>query len=76
MHSDIYELIWFELCMMIETAKLYILILVYVTLTLIQGYRDARKDRLYSNCLPKSLMGLVWNAVETCKSDESHVHVI
>ena len=43
MHSVIYELIWFKLGMMVDTTEVYILILVWVTLTSIRGHRDVRK---------------------------------
>ena len=46
MHPDICELIWFDHGMMIDITELCILILVYVILTLIQGWGDARKWRL------------------------------
>ena len=38
-----YEPMWFKLGLEIDTTELYILILVYVTLILIQGHRNARK---------------------------------
>ena len=41
--SDIYGPFWFKLGMMTDTTELYILILIYVTLTLIQGQGDAKK---------------------------------
>ena len=41
-YSDIYEVIWFKLGIMIDTIVPCILILVYVVLTLFQGYGDAR----------------------------------
>ena len=40
--SDIYRLISFKLCMMIETTEQYILISVLVALTFIQGHRCLR----------------------------------
>ena len=46
MYSDIYEPIWFKLGMMINNIELNILKLVFVTFTLIQGCRDARKQEL------------------------------
>ena len=42
MHSDIYDPVWFKLGIMIDTLELYIFILIYVALILIQGYRDVR----------------------------------
>ena len=45
MHSDVWELIWFKLGMMIDTVKFDILVLVYVALTMIQGHRSARKQK-------------------------------
>ena len=41
---DVYELIWFKPGMMIDTSVLYILIIVHVTLT--QGQRSVRKQKL------------------------------
>ena len=46
MHSDIYDLLCFTAGVMIDTAELYIWITVYLTLTLIQGHRSARKQEL------------------------------
>ena len=43
---DIYKLIWFNLGVMVDTVELFIFILVYVTLTLIEGHEDARKWKL------------------------------
>ena len=42
MHSAVYEWIWFGLGMMIEAVVLYILILVWLTMTLIQDHRSAK----------------------------------
>ena len=36
----------FKLCLMIDLTKLYILVQEHMTLTLIQGHRDARKLKL------------------------------
>ena len=46
MHSDVYESIWFKLARMIYIIKFYVSVLVYVTLTLVQGHNDARKQKL------------------------------
>ena len=40
-YSLVYEPVWFKLGMMIETSKICLLILVFVTLALIQGHMDA-----------------------------------
>ena len=49
LHSDIYRPISFKLGMMIETTKLYILISVYMTLTLIKGHICVGNQKL---CCP------------------------
>ena len=46
MYSDVYESIWFKLGVMIGTIVLYITMLVWLTLTLIQGRRSGRKRNL------------------------------
>ena len=46
MHLDIYESICFELDKMIDTIELYIFILIYLTLALIQGHGSVRKEKL------------------------------
>ena len=46
MHSDIYELIWFKLGLVIDTAELCMMTLGLVILTIIQGHRDAREQKL------------------------------
>ena len=46
MHSHIYEPTWSRHFMMIDTIQLYILILMSLTLTFIQGHRDVRKYNL------------------------------
>ena len=55
---------------MIDTTELYILILNYVTLTVIQGHEDAREENCCANYLPKLSMDLdgIWLAVEICWS--------
>ena len=52
MHSDIYELIWCKLWVIIDSTALYILILVRVTLNLIEGHGDARKQQQQKNSVP------------------------
>ena len=42
MHSDAYEPIWIKLEKMIDITELYSWVLVYMTLDLSQGHRDAR----------------------------------
>ena len=67
-HSDIYESIWFKLGLMTDTVELYILILVLLTLTLIQGHRSARKQKLWRQLSHKVFLGgrvgwFGWNLV-------------
>ena len=64
MHSDIYKSIWVRLDVMIDTIELYMLILVVVTLTSIQGRRNT-----------VDLDGS-WCTVETFWYDEPHTHFI
>ena len=40
----VYELIWFKLILKLDTAELYILILVYMTLTLVQDQRGVKEQ--------------------------------
>ena len=63
MLSDIYKPVWFKLSMMIDTTEHYILILFYVTLTFIQGHRDARKQQLLHNLSSTAIKGFGWNLV-------------
>ena len=46
MNLDGFESVWFKLGMIIDTIKLYSLILVWLTLTVIEGHRDGRKQKL------------------------------
>ena len=46
MHSDVYESIWLEFGVMLDPIKLNIFILVLFILTLIQGHRSARKQKI------------------------------
>ena len=46
MHLNVYEWIWFRLGLMIDTIVLYVWILVWLTLTLIEGHRIVRKQKL------------------------------
>ena len=43
---DIYESVWFKGGVIIDTFELYILTVGYVTLTMIQGHRSVRKQKL------------------------------
>ena len=47
MHSNSYEQIWFNLGLLANATELYILILVYMILTLIQGYsmQESKKKK-------------------------------
>ena len=76
MHSDVYESIWSKLGMMIDTIVLYILVLVLLFLTLIQGHRTARKQNLCVSYLRKFVNNLngIWYTVETCWYDEPYIH--
>ena len=69
MHSDCLGLICFKLGLMIDIVLIYILMLVYLTLTLIQGHRDMRKQKLLYRFFHKvsheDLDG-IWYCVETC----------
>ena len=57
MHSNIYEPNHSKLGSMIDSTELYILKLVQVTLTLIQGHRDVRKQKLLGLLSHKALNG-------------------
>ena len=46
MDFDVHELIWFKFGMMIDTIELYMLMLVLLTLTIIEGHRSMRKQKL------------------------------
>ena len=63
MHSGICESIWFKAGMMIDTFKLYILIPVCLTLTVIQGHKSARKQNLQRQLSYKVFNRLGWNVV-------------
>ena len=55
--------------MLINTIKLDILILVLVTSTFIQGYRNARKYKFLQELSHKALctdLDGIWYVVETC----------
>ena len=63
MHSDVYELIWFQFGMMIDTTELHILILVYRTLTMVQGHRSAKKAKMCAPSISQFFYLFVWNLV-------------
>ena len=46
MFLDIYELIWFKVGVMVDAIVLNIFVLIWLTLTLIQGHMNARKQKL------------------------------
>ena len=46
MYAEVCEPVWFKHSLLIEIAELCSLMLVYMTLTLIQGHRGARKQKL------------------------------
>ena len=62
-----FECQWMDLiqiCMMIEIVVLYILILVHLILTLIQGHRNVRKQKLMHQLSHKVFSELEWNLVD------------
>ena len=62
MHSNIYELTWFKLGLIIpDTSKLHLFKLVCVTLSFVQGHGDARKEQLLSQLSPKVVNGFGWD---------------
>ena len=63
---------WFKLGVMMVTTKSNILILVWVTLTLIQGHRIKERKNICASYHTKFSIGLggVWYAVETCWCEE------
>ena len=67
MHLDVYELILFKVDTVTDFAKLCILILISVTLTLIQGISFARIKNFCTNYLTKFSIDLegIRCAIET-----------
>ena len=63
MHSDVYESISFILGMMIDTVVLYVLILVKLTWTVIQGHKSVRKQKLLCQLSHKAFNQFEWNLV-------------
>ena len=61
---------------MIDAIVLYVLILVLLTLTLIQGHRGARRQDLCASYLTKFSISLngTWYIVLTCSCAEPRVH--
>ena len=53
LHSNLHKSIWLKLDMMIDTIEPYIFMLVYLTLTFIQGHKNARKQKFCNNYLTK-----------------------
>ena len=71
LYSDIYRLISFKFSMAIETTKLYILILVWMTLTFSQGHscrRNWKCQHPFSCSL--SIILKVWGFLHKCHSRE------
>ena len=65
--SDAHQSIWFKLGILIDTVKLYIVILVQVTMIFIQGQRSTRKQKLLDQLPQFSIdLGRVWYVVPTC----------
>ena len=65
----------FKLGMMIDTIVNYILILVLITLTMIQGHRNERKQTLLCQLSYKVFNGILYT-VETCWCNEPHIYFI
>ena len=59
MLSDVYEWIWLQLGVMIDTVVLYMLILVWLTLTLIQYHRGVIKQKFLHQLISQSFQ-LIW----------------
>ena len=70
MYSDIYWLIYFKLGVVIETAKVYSLIPVGITLTFIQGQSWVVKQKILHNCFCKyfNLFGMLYWPVDTVQA--------
>ena len=56
--DNVHLLIWFQLGMIVDTIELSILILVSMTLTFVQGHRNARKQKLMCQLFYKVLIDL------------------
>ena len=80
MHSAVYTSIWFKLGMMADTTVLYILILVYLSLALIQGHcvRVRESKNFWAYCLTNFLISLngIWDTIETHRRDEPHARFV
>ena len=63
MHSDIYKWIWIKFGMIIDVVALCIVILIWLTLTLIEYYRSAREQTLLQQLSPKLFNWFQWNLV-------------
>ena len=66
LHSDIHESIWFKLGLMIHTIVLYSMILLWLTLTLIQGHRSCGEQTLLLQLFHKVFNWFGWNVVYGC----------
>ena len=62
-YLDIYKSVWCRIGLMIDTVVLYIFILVYLTLTVIQGHRFSRKQKLLCQLFHKIFNWFEWNMV-------------
>ena len=64
--------------MVIDTVELYILIIVYLTMNLIQGHRSARKPKTAVPVISQFLIDVdgIWCTVETCWCNKFHTHLI
>ena len=76
MHWAVYKSVWFKLGMLIGTTELYILILIFVTLSLTRITVRCKSKIVCAIYLSKFLMDLdgICYAVEICLSDEPHTH--
>ena len=78
LHSDIYRSICFKLCMMVETTKLYILISVWMTLTVIRGHCCIGNQKLRCPFSRKLKIDLdeIQSVATTCWFVEAHAKFI
>ena len=64
LYSDIYRhIFFFKLCIMIETARFYVLISAWMTLTFIQGHSCIRNKKIWCPFSRKFKDWFRWNSV-------------
>ena len=66
MHLDVYDTIWFKLGLIIDTVEHHILMLIWLTLTFIQGHisaRNFRKQKTSVWMISQSFLLIWWNLV-------------